>query len=240
MGKEGWISLYRKFLDWQWYDYPTVKIVFLHCLLSANHKPAKWRDLIIKRGQLVTSYEKLAAHNGLSIQQVRTAIEKLQSTNEITYQSTSQYSIITIKNYNLYQDSNIQKTEASNNQIRGQNNKRATTNNNDNKRDINKLISLSIEERDILKKYLLELNEKRKNKIDDIDAYIHKLIENGDCLTKLEKAKKRLERKKQKEVIPPPEKIEQTSPEVDKQGLELMRAAVKKIKKGTSERRAGA
>ena len=37
MGKEGWISLYRKFLDWQWYDYPTVKIVFLHCLLSANH-----------------------------------------------------------------------------------------------------------------------------------------------------------------------------------------------------------
>ena len=240
MSKEGWISLYRKFLDWQWYDYPTVKIVFLHCLLSANHKPAKWRDLIIKRGQLVTSYEKLAAHNGLSIQQVRTAIEKLQSTNEITYQSTSQYSIITIKNYNLYQDSNIQKTEASNNQIRGQNNKRATTNNNDNKRDINKLISLSIEERDILKKYLLELNEKRKNKIDDIDAYIHKLIENGDCLTKLEKAKKRLERKKQKEVIPPPEKIEQTSPEVDKQGLELMRAAVKKIKKGTSERRAGA
>lgn len=200
MNKEGWISLYRKFLDWQWYDYPTVKIVFLHCLLSANHKPTKWRDLTIKRGQLITSYEKLAAHNGLSIQQVRTAIEKLQSTNEITYQSTSRYSIITIKNYNLYQDSNIQKTEA--------NNKRATTNNNDNKRDINKLISLSIEERDILKKYLLELNEKRKNKIEDIDAYIRKLIENGDCLTKLEKAKKKLERQKAKEIIPPPEKIE--------------------------------
>lgn len=228
MGKEGWISLYRKFLDWQWYDYPTVKIVFLHCLLSANHKPSKWRDLIIKRGQLVTSYEKLAAHNGLSIQQVRTAIEKLQSTNEITYQSTSQYSIITIKNYNLYQDSNI----PSNNQIGGQNNKRATTNNNDNKRDINKLISLSIEEREILKKYLIFCNEKRKNKIDDIDAYIHKLIENGDYLTKLEKAMKWLEKKKQKEVIPPPEKIEKSNPEVDKQGLELMRAAVKKIKKG--------
>ena len=236
MGKEGWISLYRKFLDWQWYDYPTVKIVFLHCLLSANHKPAKWRDLIIKRGQLVTSYEKLAAHNGLSIQQVRTAIEKLQSTNEITYQSTSQYSIITIKNYNLYQDSNI----PSNNQIGGQNNKRATTNNNDNKRDINKLISLSIEEREILKNYLIFCNEKRKNKIDDIDAYIHKLIDNGDCFTKLEKAMKWLERKMQKEVIPPPKKIEKSNPEVDKQGLELMRAAVKKIKKGTSARRAGA
>ena len=77
-----------------------------------------------------------------------------------------------------------------------------------NKRDINKLISLSIEEREILKNYLLELNKNRKNKIEDIDAYIRKLIENGDCLTKLEKAKKRLERKKAKEIIPPPEKIE--------------------------------
>ena len=127
MTNEGWISLYRKFLEWEWYDYPTVKIVFLHCLLSANHKNIKWRDIVIKRGQLVTSYEKLATLNGLTVQQVRTALEKLQSTHELTYQSTSQYSIITVKNYNLYQDSNKAKTGASNNQIRGQNNKRITT-----------------------------------------------------------------------------------------------------------------
>lgn len=207
MTNEGWISLYRKFLEWEWYDYPTVKIIFLHCLLSANHKNIKWRDIVIKRGQLVTSYEKLASLNGLTVQQVRTALEKLQATNEITYQSTSQYSIITVKNYNLYQDSNKAKTGVSNNQIGGQNNKRITTNNNDNKERDNKL-SLSIEEREILKKYLLELNEKRKNKIEDIDAYIRKLVENGDCLTKLEKAKKKLERQKAKEIIPPPEKIE--------------------------------
>lgn len=232
MTNEGWISLYRKFLEWEWYDYPTVKIIFLHCLLSANHKNIKWRDIVIKRGQLVTSYEKLATLNGLTVQQVRTALEKLQSTHEITYQSTSQYSIITVKNYNLYQDSNKAKTEASNNQIGGQNNKRITTNNNDNKRDINKLISLSIEERYILKKYLLELNEKRKNKIEDIDAYIRKLVENGDCLTKLEKAKKKLERQKAKENIPPPEKIEEepckmTADEV----REFMQSKVKALPK---------
>lgn len=236
MTNEGWISLYRKFLEWEWYDYPTVKIIFLHCLLSANHKNIKWRDIVIKRGQLVTSYEKLATLNGLTVQQVRTALEKLQSTHEITYQSTSQYSIITVKNYNLYQDSNKAKTVASNNQIRGQNNKRITTNNNDNKeRDINKLISLSIEERDILKKYLLELNEKRKNKIEDIDAYIRKLVENGDCLTKLEKAKKKLERQKAKDVIPPPENFEKSTPEEDKAGLELLRETAKQIRKRKTE-----
>ena len=234
MTNEGWISLYRKFLEWEWYDYPTVKIIFLHCLLSANHKNIKWRDIVIKRGQLVTSYEKLATLNGLTVQQVRTALEKLQSTHEITYQSTSQYSIITVKNYNLYQDSNKAKTEASNNQIRGQNNKRITTNNNDNKERDNKL-SLSIEEREILKKYLLELNEKRKNKIEDIDAYIRKLVENGDCLTKLEKAKKKLERQKAKEVIPPPENFEKSTPEEDKAGLELLRETARQIRKRKTE-----
>lgn len=234
MTNEGWISLYRKFLEWEWYDYPTVKIIFLHCLLSANHKNIKWRDIVIKRGQLVTSYEKLATLNGLTVQQVRTALEKLQSTHEITYQSTSQYSIITVKNYNLYQDSNKAKTEASNNQIRGQNNKRITTNNNDNKERDNKL-SLSIEERDILKNYLLELNQKRKNKIEDIDAYIRKLVENGDCLTKLEKAKKKLEWQKAKEVIPPPENFEKSTPEEDKAGLELLRETAKQIRKRKTE-----
>ena len=234
MSKEGWISLYRKFLDWQWYDFPSVKIIFLHCLLCANHKNAKWRDITVKRGQLVTSYDKLAAANGLSVQQVRTALEKLQSTNEITYQSTSQYSIITVKNYNLYQDNNKRKTEAHNNQIGGQNNKRITTNNNDNKERDNKL-SLSIEERDILKNYLLELNQKRKNKIEDIDAYIRKLVENGDCLTKLEKAKKKLEWQKAKEVIPPPENFEKSTPEEDKAGLELLRETAKQIRKRKTE-----
>ena len=157
----------------------------------------------------------MATLNGLTIQQVRTALEKLASTQEITYQSTRQYSIITVKNYNLYQD----------------NNKQITTNNNDNKRDINKLISPSLEEREILKKYLIELNEKRKNKIEDIDAYIRKLIENGDYLTKLEKAKKKLERQKAKENIPSAEKIEKSTPEEDAAGLELLREAVQKIRK---------
>ena len=92
-----------------------------------------------------------------------------------------------------------------------------------NKREI--INNLSLEEREILKKYLLELNEKRKNKIEDIDAYIRKLVENGDYLTKLEKAKKKLERQKAKENIPPPEKIEE--PEGERMSIEDVRALVK-------------
>ena len=243
MTNEGWISLYRKFLEWEWYDYPTVKIIFLHCLLSANHKNIKWRDIVIKRGQLVTSYEKLATLNGLTVQQVRTALEKLQSTHEITYQSTNQYSIITVKNYNLYQDSNKAKTEASNNQIRGQNNKRITTNNNDNKYNTKEYIynthtieknvcvenkNLSSEDLKILRKYAKENGARR------IKPYVAELIKNGGYLDILKEEKerlKKLERQKTKDVIPPPENFEKSTPEEDEAGLELLRETARQIRK---------
>lgn len=222
---KGWICLYRKFLEWEWYDYPTAKIIFLHCLLRANYTDLKWRDIVVKRGQFITSYEKLASANGLTVQQVRTAIEKLQSTNEIIYQSTSHYSVITVKNYSLYQNSNKQKPQS--------NNKPITTNNKYNKynKERDNKLSLSLEEREILKKYLVGLNQKRKNKIEDIDAYIRKLIENGDCLTKLDKAKKKLKQQKAKENIPPSEKNDKSTPEEDKAGLKLLRETVQNIRK---------
>lgn len=235
MKKEPWILLYKKFLNWEWYDHPPTKDVFLHCLLTANFVEENWKGQKIKRGQLPTSIEKLAITLGLTIQQTRTALKNLQTTNEINIQTTNRYSIITVKNYDLYQPNNIQKINSNNKQTGGGVNKQIGGSNNNTINNINKerdnKLSLSIEEREILKKYLLELNQKRKSKIEDIDAYIRKLVENGDCLTKLDKAKKKLERQKAKENIPPAKKIEKSTPEEDAAGLELLREAVKKIRK---------
>jgi len=205
---KGWISLHRKFLDWEWYDDANVMRLFIHLLLTANHKDKKWRGTLIRRGELITSQPKLAHSLKLSIMQIRNSLTKLKTTGEITVLTTAEYSIISIKNYEFYQkDNRLMNSQTTQKQQSG--NRLTTTNNNDNKRDINKLISLSTEEREILKNYLLDLNKNRKNKIEDIDAYIRKLLENGDCLTKLEKAKKKLERQKAKVNIPPPEeKIE--------------------------------
>lgn len=126
---EGWISLYRKFIDWEWYTDINVKIVFIHLLLLANHTKNIWKGVEIQRGQLITSSEHLAKDLNLSRQQVRTALCKLQSTNEITTKSTNKYMLITIEKYNDYQDS-LRKNNQQNNQ---QNNNQITTNNNDNK-----------------------------------------------------------------------------------------------------------
>lgn len=197
---KGYLRLFRQMLEWEWYDNPNVKAIFIHCLLCANNTTKKWRDLELKKGQFVTSYEKLAASNGLTIQQTRTALKQLQITHEIEYQTTNQYTVITVKNYNLYQADNTRKFEADTRPNNKQNGGQVTTTNK-NKRDINKLISLSIEERENLKKYILA---KKKN-VKDADAYIRKLLDNGDIVNLLEKAKrwkqKQEEKLKQDEIL---------------------------------------
>ena len=100
----GWIKLHRSILEWEWYNDNNTKIVFLHLLLTANHKEKKWQGITIKRGQKLTSLQHLAEETNLSMQQVRTALDKLKSTNEITTKSTNRNTLITIEKYSDYQD----------------------------------------------------------------------------------------------------------------------------------------
>lgn len=109
---DGWIKLFRKFLDWEWYPDINTSRVFIHLLLKANHKDKKNRGDIIKKGQVATSLKELSEQTGLTIRNVRTALNHLISTNEITKQSTKDGTIITIEKYALYQcNSNDNDTE---------------------------------------------------------------------------------------------------------------------------------
>ena len=100
----GFIVLFRKMVDWEWYtDGPCFKL-FIHCLLKANYEEKHWRGIMIPRGSFVTSYPKLAKETGLTVQQLRTALKKLISTNELTKESTSDYTLISVVNYGRYQD----------------------------------------------------------------------------------------------------------------------------------------
>ena len=113
----GYIKLYRKFAEWEWYQDANVTRVFLHLLLSANYEDKRWRGQLIKRGQFVTSIEHLSNGLGLSIQQIRTALEKLEGTGEIAKQSTNQYTLITICKFDCYQAEGEAEQQTDNNQI---------------------------------------------------------------------------------------------------------------------------
>tara|TARA_R110002153_G_scaffold78418_3_gene200814 strand:- start:5682 stop:6467 length:786 start_codon:yes stop_codon:yes gene_type:complete len=72
-------------------------------LLKANYKPKNWKGIPVAIGQTITSRETLSRETGLSIQQIRTSLNKLKSTSDITIKSTSTYTVVTLAAYSLYQ-----------------------------------------------------------------------------------------------------------------------------------------
>lgn len=127
----GFITLHRKILDWEWYDDLNTTRLFIHCLLRANHKDNNWRGILIQRGSFLTSINTLSKETKLSTSQIRTAINKLKSTSEIASQSQAQYSVITMLKYDQYQanDKVIDKPVTNQSQT---SDKPMTTNNNEN------------------------------------------------------------------------------------------------------------
>ena len=101
---EGWIKLHRKILNWEWFATPNMFHLFGYLILSANHQDGKWKGIEIKRGQLICGIRSISRNTGISVRSVRTCINRLKSTHEVTIKSTHKYSIITICNYDYYND----------------------------------------------------------------------------------------------------------------------------------------
>ena len=89
--------------------------VFIHCLLRANWKDKKWFGIEVKRGSFVTSRHHLAQALRLSEQQIKTALNHLESTGEITRSIYPKFSVITVVRYDDYQKSNQQSNQKSTN-----------------------------------------------------------------------------------------------------------------------------
>lgn len=103
MNEGSFIVLYRKLRDWEWYTDSKMVHIFIHLLLMASYKDSNYRGVRIKRGQLLTGRLSISQSTGISHQSVRTCLRRLVITNEIVIESTNQYSIITICNYDFYQ-----------------------------------------------------------------------------------------------------------------------------------------
>jgi hypothetical protein len=128
INQHGWIKLHRQILEWEWYSDNNCFRLFLHLLLKANYKEKRFKGIELKVGSIVTSRDLLARETGLSSQQIRTALNKLISTNEITSETSSQGTILQIVSYEKYQ---VSTSEITNEQPTS--NQRVTTNKNVNK-----------------------------------------------------------------------------------------------------------
>jgi hypothetical protein len=149
----GWIKLYRDLIEkpiWKC-STPEQKVILITLLCMANHDTQEWewngKRFICKPGQMITSLDSIAkaCGNGVSGQNVRTAIKRFEKYEFLTNQSTKTGRLITIVNWDKYQvyekqpnkdtDNDLTKTQQSTN-------KDLTTNKNDknDKNDKNELI----------------------------------------------------------------------------------------------------
>jgi hypothetical protein len=100
----GFIVLHRKLLEWEWFADPKTLVVWIYLLFRANWKPNRWKGIEIGRGETLETIAGISRATGLSVQSVRTALEHLKSTNEITTRPTGYGTLISIATYSKYQD----------------------------------------------------------------------------------------------------------------------------------------
>lgn len=127
-------------MEWEWYTDTNVFRVFVHCLLKANHVAKQWRGKTINEGEFITSYGNLAQelsgrYHKLSIQQVRTALQKLTITGELTIKTTNKFTLIKLNNWTDYKTNNTQHNRKITGKQQSNNNQITTTKNDKNEKN---------------------------------------------------------------------------------------------------------
>lgn len=117
----GWIKIHRKILDSSVWNNQNVFRVWMWCLLKASHKEYDMlvggQPIKLKPGQFVFGREKAAKEIGLSVQQARTSLNILKKLKNLTIESTNKFSIITIINWETYQNIENKSNQQNNQQL---------------------------------------------------------------------------------------------------------------------------
>lgn len=98
----GFMFLHRQLLDWEWFDNSQMVHIWVYLLLKANYQDENWHGIMIPRGSFVTSIGGISKDTRLSARTIRTCLDKLKSTGEVTIKTTNKYSIVTICKYDSY------------------------------------------------------------------------------------------------------------------------------------------
>ena len=100
---EGWIKLHRSLLEWEWFTDSNALHVFMYLLLTANIKDVKYKGFMVPKGSLITTTKKISDNTRVSAMSVRTALNKLKISEQISIKTTNKFTLITICNYEKYQ-----------------------------------------------------------------------------------------------------------------------------------------
>lgn len=180
----GYLAILRDIKNNEYYKEPLTMRLYEHLLIDANFKDAFWKGELIKRGQKVTSIHNLSIETGLTIKQVRTALDKLIKGKYLAKKTTNKYTLLTLVEYDIITFNAIDEGKPTANQWQTKDKQRATIEESNNKKkERNKEIERvsnknSLSHFDFLKlnfqKEVLELETKFKPKIPDWDMLVKK------------------------------------------------------------------
>ncbi len=89
-------------LHFDWFNEYQTRHLWVYLLLKANTEPVAFKSTVIDKGELMITLASLSIATGLTVSQVRTALEKLADSNCIEEKTTNKYSVIIITDYDLY------------------------------------------------------------------------------------------------------------------------------------------
>jgi hypothetical protein len=119
--QRGYIKLWRKSLDSEWLSNHVLWCFWCWCLLKATHKPIEqlvgYQKVQLEPGQFVFGIHKASRAINASPQQIRTCLRSLEILGNLTKKSTNKYSIISIVNWDSYQQTEIINNNQLNNQL---------------------------------------------------------------------------------------------------------------------------
>lgn len=106
----GFIKIHRNLNEWGWKKDPKMVAFWMHLLVNANWKDGHYMGHKICAGDIVVGRKALSHETGLSEREIRTCIDKLKMTGEVTSKTTNRFTILTIVKWEEYQDKREQAT----------------------------------------------------------------------------------------------------------------------------------
>jgi DNA-binding transcriptional regulator YhcF (GntR family) len=141
MTNNGWVKVYRKLEDNPIARKPCYCHLWVTLLLKAAHQEREFiwngQKRILKPGELLTGRDELSADSGIAPSTVERILNYLENEHQIEQHKTNRFRLITIKNWERYQNSEQQNEQPVDNQRTTEHQKADTYKNDNKKKDDN-------------------------------------------------------------------------------------------------------
>ena len=187
---QGWIKLHRQTLNSPIFNNPHLLKMWMWCLLKASHKEhdlmVGLKEVKLKEGQFVTGRNKGSSELNVNPSTWYKHIKSLEKMEMVSVESNNKFTIVTVENWSIYQDSEREKEQQKNNKIttkEQQNNTNKNVKNGKNEKTIvetptkfnKESIEYKLSER-LYRNILLNDDKTKKPNLDNWAVHIDRLI----------------------------------------------------------------